>query len=127
MSSSEIKEEENLELGVFPGCALEYFSEHKEILELIRNVETIIEDEKQFESSLQKFQLIVDQYREQAHLLDSHLDEILDETIVRVRNINATVKLKHKLFKYLYMIVNVRGYKVIVKKLPHEVCNRTFS
>lgn len=113
--------DENLEQGVFPGCTLEYFSEHQIIIELILNIENIFDDDIQYESSLQKFQFIMDQYREQAHLLDSHLDEILDEIIVRVRNINAPMSLKHKLFKYLYMIINVRGYKVIVKKLPHEV------
>uniref|UniRef100_A0A8D8W262 Tubulin-specific chaperone D n=2 Tax=Cacopsylla melanoneura TaxID=428564 RepID=A0A8D8W262_9HEMI len=113
--------EENLEEGVFPGCTLEYFQEHKEVLELIKSVEIIIDDKSNYETSLQKFKFIMEQYREQAHLLDSHLEEILEEVIVRVRNVNADMNLKHTLFKYLYMIVSVRGYKVIVKKLPHEV------
>ncbi|KAL1461073.1 hypothetical protein WDU94_013004 [Cyamophila willieti] len=114
-------QEENLEEGVFPGCTLEHFQEHKEVLELIKNAETLIEGKNNYENSLQKFKLIMELYREQAHLLDSHLEEILEEVIVRVRNTNVQMDTKNTLFKYLYMIVSVRGYKVVVKKLPHEV------
>lgn len=72
--------------------------------------------------------------QEQPHLLDAHLEEFLSILVSIVRaagvddgetlhpNSNATKRdVAAQAFKFLYLIVKVRGYKIVVNKLPHEV------
>lgn len=112
------KEEEPFGLG----CALEYFSEHSEVLEMVDNLKNIINAEKSVkERAYERLTYILGQYHEQPHLIDSHIDELLNKLIEIVRDSNNPIELKHETFKYMYAIINVRGYKVVVRHLPHEV------
>lgn len=105
------------------GCALELFSEFNEVLEMIDNLKNVINAEQSLvERAYEKFVYILGQYHEQPHLLDSHLDELLEKLISIVRDRDSSLQLKHATFKYMYVIINVRGYKIIVRHLPHEVC-----
>jgi len=103
------------------GCALEYFSERDEISDMINNLRNIYTDQKAVEIAYQRFHCILSLYQEQPHLLDPHLGQILNQIIGIVRNRDEPLELKHKAFKYLHVIVKVRGYKVVVRFLPHEV------
>ncbi|XP_075230882.1 tubulin folding cofactor D [Lycorma delicatula] len=105
------------------GCALESFSEWKEILSMINNLkeDQLSEDMRQSELANEKFKYILSQYKEQPHLLDPYLEQILNEIISVVRLSDSLIELKHRAFQYLFIIVNVRGYKVVVRHLPHEV------
>lgn len=107
------------------GCALEYFSEHEEVFKMIDNIVEISELEasrfRDVERAYEKFSSILGQYIEQPHLIDSHIDALLDKLIGIIRNKNCDMKAKHLTFKYMFVIVNVRGYKVIIRHLPHEV------
>ncbi|KAF7283125.1 hypothetical protein GWI33_001275 [Rhynchophorus ferrugineus] len=95
------KEEEPFGLG----CALDYFSEYEE------------------EKTYEKFSFILSQYIEQPHLLDLHISSILQKFVEIVRNNENPINLKHKAFSYMFVVVNVRGYKDIVRHLPHEVAD----
>lgn len=94
-------------------CALELFSEHAEVLAMIDNLKTVVNAPQCVkEKSYERFNYILSQYHEQPHLLDSHLDVILDKCVAVVRDAGVGMGLKHETFKYMYVVVNVRGYKV---------------
>lgn len=103
------------------GCALEMFVEIDEVLQMIENLKSIYTDKAALEKAHERFHLVIGQYKEQPHLLDSHLDEILEKFIEIIRAVDSPMELKHSVFRYMFVIVNVRGYKVIVRHLPHEV------
>ncbi|KAJ8938560.1 hypothetical protein NQ314_011450 [Rhamnusium bicolor] len=114
------KEEEPFGLG----CALEYFSEYEEIFKMIDNLKIIVNAERSVvEKAHEKFSFILSQYIEQPHLIDSQIDNLLQKMIDIVRNNNNSIELKHLAFQYMFVVVNVRGYKVIIRHLPHEVAD----
>lgn len=116
--SDKLKEEEPFGLG----CALEYFSDHEEVFEMIDNLKNIYNNDTGFiEKAYERFSFLLSQYIEQPHLIDSHIDGMLEKLISIVRNTDNCMQLKHLAFKYMFVIVNVRGYKVVVRHLPHEV------
>lgn len=104
------------------GCALEMFSEVDEVLEMIENLKTVVNSQQSInEKAYERFIFILGQYQEQPHLLDSHVDLLLDKFISLVRDPTSSIKTKHLSFKYMCTLIKVRGYKVIVRHLPHEV------
>jgi hypothetical protein len=113
----EINRDETIGLG----CALEMFSEHEEVIDMIENLRTIYSSEVSVERAYERFVYILNQYQEQPHLLDPHLDNILDKLICIVRCGDSPTELKHATFNHLYIIMKVRGYKVVIRHLPHEV------
>lgn len=104
-------------------CALEMFSESKEVIDMINNIPLLdsTDSMKNSEKALEQFRYIVNQYKEQPHLLDPYLDEILSSIVSVVRKDEFTLGVKHTAFKYLFIVTNVRSYKVVVRHLPHEV------
>ncbi|KAK9871289.1 hypothetical protein WA026_011559 [Henosepilachna vigintioctopunctata] len=106
------------------GCALEAFSEREEVDHLIDNLNNVVNaDISVSERAYERFVFILGLYSEQPHLLDKHIHEILEKFISIVRCPDSSDQLKHLTFKYLFVLVNVRGYKVIVGHLPHEVAD----
>lgn len=102
------------------GCALEHFSEVEEVLNMIDNVKNIYKTPA-FEAEYEKLYNILKQYYEQPHLLDPHLDKILAKFLSLIKDKDSPFELKHAVFHYMYQIIRVRGYKVVVRHLPHEV------
>lgn len=89
---------------------------------MIDNLKNIVAaDTSIIEKAYERFSFLLSQYIEQPHLIDSHIDGILEKIISIVRNPENNMPLKHLAFKYMFVIVNVRGYKVVVRHLPHEV------
>lgn len=123
MSNAENLEEAPVEEEPFGlSCALEYFLEHAEVLSMIDNLKNIVNAQQSVvERAYERFNYILGQYHEQPHLIDSHIGTILDKCVQIVRSPESSLALKNETFKYMYVIVNVRGYKVIVRQLPHEV------
>ncbi|KAB0802179.1 hypothetical protein PPYR_04365 [Photinus pyralis] len=104
------------------GCALEYFAEVDEVMKMIDNLKTVVFDQTSInERAYERFTFILGQYQEQPHLLDSHIDQLLDKFITLIRDRSISDKAKHAVFKYMFVVIKVRGYKVIVRHLPHEV------
>ncbi|KAL3660909.1 hypothetical protein V7S43_013926 [Phytophthora oleae] len=82
---------------------------------------------------------ILDRYLEQSHLLDPYLREMLSPLVTEIKRVmldraQATAQdgvafpcqvyrdpRLHKLFQIVYQLCKVRGYKTVVKLLPHEV------
>ena len=103
---------------------LELFSELPEILGMIANLHTAYN--KNFEKSYEIFSEIVGRYQEQSHLLDPHLDNIINLLLAPIRESTTPVDMKHAAFKYLYQLSKVRTFKGIIKFLPHEICDFDF-
>ncbi|NWJ02836.1 TBCD protein, partial [Crypturellus undulatus] len=67
------------------------------------------------------FSVIMDKYQEQPHLLDRHLEWMMNSLLDIVRDTESPPPLIHFAFKFLYIITKVRGYKSFLQKFPHEV------
>lgn len=115
-------DDENLGLG----CALERFSEVNDVLHMIDDLKYVYRSEvSSIERAYERYVFILDKYHEQPHLLDPHLDNLLEKLCAIVKDNANPDDLKDLAFKYMYIIVKVRGYKIVVRHLPHEV--RTFT
>ncbi|XP_038158483.1 tubulin-specific chaperone D [Cyprinodon tularosa] len=101
-------------------CVLESFSESSETRTLIASLPEVHETEHAREIATEKFRVIMDRYQEQPHLLDPHL-EWMTKMLLNFINENAPTSLVHLSFKFLSVICKVRGYKVFMQLLPHEV------
>ncbi|KAJ2952117.1 hypothetical protein O0L34_g4387 [Tuta absoluta] len=102
------------------GCALEHFAEVEDVLNMIDNVKNIY-NTPSFEVEYDKLYSILKQYYEQPHLLDPHLDKMLGKFLELIKNKESPIELKHAAFNYMYQIIRVRGYKIVIRHLPHEV------
>lgn len=107
--------------GVGLGCCLVLFTEWKQVLGLIDELPDIYTSDNQSEKAYEQFKYILTQYTEQPHLIDPYLCEILEKILSIVRDTSKPSQLKHKTFRYLFLVVSVRGYKVVLRNLPHEV------
>ncbi|XP_018322258.1 tubulin-specific chaperone D [Agrilus planipennis] len=106
------------------GCALELFSESVEVMNMIDSIKSVVSAPiSVFERAYERFVYILTQYQEQPHLLDSHLEVLLEKCIALIRDQSNPPELKHAVFKYMHVIISVRGYKDVVKRLPHEVAD----
>eukprot|EP00058_Branchiostoma_floridae_P020624 XP_002606114.1 hypothetical protein BRAFLDRAFT_88024 [Branchiostoma floridae] len=109
--------------AVVKGSSLEYFEEAEEIVGLINSIPNVAGDLIPMEMALERFTFIVDKYQEQPHLIDPHLESILEQLLKMARDTTYPPKVMHLAFKFLYLVTKMRGYKVIVRQLPHEVAD----
>uniref|UniRef100_A0A3B3Z090 Tubulin-specific chaperone D n=1 Tax=Poecilia mexicana TaxID=48701 RepID=A0A3B3Z090_9TELE len=109
--------------AIIKTCVLGGFSECSETRTLIGSLPEIHEDDRAGEFAVQKFRVIMDRYQDQPHLLDPHLEWVTDMLLNLVRNENSPPSLVHLSFQFLYVICKVRGYKVFMQLLPHEVAD----
>ncbi|XP_053309176.1 tubulin-specific chaperone D [Spea bombifrons] len=103
------------------GNILESFTEGTEIRDLIGSLRVAWEELVNREVCIQRFVVIVDKYQEQPHLLDPHLEWMLDMLLDIIRDKTSSAVLIHLAFKFLYLISKVRGYKTFLRLFPHEV------
>lgn len=107
-----------------PSNTLELFTEHAEVLEMIENLRNT--HNSNFEKAYEKFSEIVGRYQEQSHLLDPHLDKLILNLLIPIRNAESSTSLSNAAFKYLYQLSKVRTFKAMVKFLPHEIIDFDF-
>nr|XP_022315849.1 tubulin-specific chaperone D-like [Crassostrea virginica] len=103
------------------GHVLEEFKEIQELRSLIASVENTYNDQVAREASCERFTFIIDQYQEQPHLIDPHLESLMMQIIDIVRNLKFPAALKQEAYKYLYLITKMRGFKTVIRQFPHEV------
>ncbi|KAB5530646.1 hypothetical protein PHYPO_G00131760 [Pangasianodon hypophthalmus] len=97
------------------------FTESTEIRALISSLVELQDDCAAQESTIQRFVVIMNRYQEQPHLLDPHLEWMLNMLLELIRSETSPPLLIHLSFKFLYIISKVRGYKVFMQLFPHEV------
>ncbi|XP_068193131.1 tubulin-specific chaperone D [Antennarius striatus] len=107
--------------AIVKGCLLDGFSDMEDTRALISSLPTFHGDFRSTEVATQKLLVIMGKYREQPHLLDPHLEWMLDMIIVFIRSEKSPPSLVHLSFKFLIIICTVRGYKIFMQRLPHEV------
>ncbi|XP_051165406.1 tubulin-specific chaperone D [Leptopilina boulardi] len=103
------------------GCGFNAFKEIDEINALIKQLREPDLPFRTVEKNMEQFKYILTQYQDQHHLLDPHLENILDPMLEIVKNENIADSVKHNVFKYLYILMSVKTYKKTVTYLPHEV------
>jgi tubulin-specific chaperone D len=108
--------------GMEVACTKETFTDADEVFRLINKVSDL--DSVRAEIALTNFTKLLSQYQLQPHLLDSHLDQMLQRLIGVVKDGQSSVGVKHEAFKYLVVVSHVRGYKTVARMLPHEVSVR---
>ncbi|XP_067237533.1 tubulin-specific chaperone D [Chanodichthys erythropterus] len=113
-------EESESELTV-QACVLSEFSESAEARALFSSLPDIHHDTASREAIIEKFVVMMDHYQEQPHLLDPHLEWMLNMLLEMIRNEKSPPLLVHLCFKFLYIISKVRGYKIFMQLFPHEV------
>lgn len=99
------------------------FSQSAEVRALIASLPEAHGDMVTRESAIERFLFIMDSYQEQPHLLDPHLEWMLNILLDLVRSEKSPPLLVHLGFKFLYIISKVRGYKVFLQLFPHEVAD----
>uniref|UniRef100_W5JY97 Tubulin-specific chaperone D n=1 Tax=Astyanax mexicanus TaxID=7994 RepID=W5JY97_ASTMX len=99
------------------------FSESEEVKALLASLPELHENLVTRETAREKFVVIMDRYQEQPHLLDPHLEWMLNMLLELIRNEKSPPLLVHLAFKFLYIISKVRGYKIFMQLLPHEVAD----
>ncbi|XP_048222175.1 tubulin-specific chaperone D [Perognathus longimembris pacificus] len=108
-----------------PACSasLEAFGESAEIRALLGRLRELHGELLAREVAEQRFRVIMDKYQEQPHLLDPHLEWMMNSLLDIVQDKTSPSGLKHLAFKFLYIITKVRGYKIFLRLFPHEVAD----
>ncbi|GAA6218208.1 tubulin-specific chaperone D [Lates japonicus] len=109
--------------AIVKACVLGGFSESGETRALISSLPEVHGDTVTSESTTQRFLVIMNRYQEQPHLLDPHLEWMLNMILDFVRSEKSPPSLVHLGFKFLYIICKVRGYKIFMQLFPHEVAD----
>uniref|UniRef100_A0AAQ4PTB6 Tubulin folding cofactor D n=1 Tax=Gasterosteus aculeatus aculeatus TaxID=481459 RepID=A0AAQ4PTB6_GASAC len=109
--------------SIVNACVLGGFSESSETRDLLSSLLEIHGDIVAVEFATQRFLVIMNRYQEQPHLLDPHLEWMLNMILEIVRCEHSASSLVHLSFKFLYIICKVRGYKIFMQLLPHEVAD----
>ncbi|XP_022608201.1 tubulin-specific chaperone D isoform X3 [Seriola dumerili] len=109
--------------AIVTACVLSGFSESGETRALISSLPEVHGDTVTSESATQRFLVIMNRYQEQPHLLDPHLEWMLNMILDFVRSEKSPPSLVHLGFKFLYIICKVRGYKIFMQLFPHEVAD----
>ncbi|KAL5018127.1 hypothetical protein ScPMuIL_003849 [Solemya velum] len=120
MAASETMARED---AVCKGHTLEEFKEIDEVRGLINSLVNIYNDQIASEASFERFTYVVDQYQEQPHLIDPHLEGLMNQLMILIRDNASPPQLINQACKYLYIVTKTRGYKVIVRQFPHEVAD----
>uniref|UniRef100_A0A1A7XMF4 Tubulin-specific chaperone D n=1 Tax=Iconisemion striatum TaxID=60296 RepID=A0A1A7XMF4_9TELE len=118
-------EEEDTD-AIVKTCVLSGFNESSEIRTLISSLVEVHEDRdggRAREIVMQRFSVIMNGYQEQPHLLDPHLEWMMQMILDFVRSETSPPSLVHLSFKCLYIISKVRGYKIFMQLFPHEVAD----
>ncbi|XP_054449170.1 tubulin-specific chaperone D [Pteronotus mesoamericanus] len=105
------------------GGALEAFGDSAEARALLGGLRAVLGDRGAREGVLQRFRAIMDKYQEQPHLLDPHLEWMMNMLLDIVQDKTSPAELVHLAFKCLYIITKVRGYKTFLRLFPHEVAD----
>ncbi|XP_047565285.1 tubulin-specific chaperone D isoform X2 [Lutra lutra] len=105
------------------GGALEAFGESAETRALLGRLRAVLGDRAAQEGALERFRVIMDTYQEQPHLLDPHLEWMMNLLLDLVQDKTSPADLVHLAFKFLYIITKVRGYKTFLRLFPHEVAD----
>ncbi|VDP89005.1 unnamed protein product [Echinostoma caproni] len=100
------------------------FNDFKHYDEVMKHISAISDatkllcDEERLEEELIK---IFGLYQEQPHLLDPYLPKMISESLEVVKTSENGSRAFHFAFRLLYLMTKTRGYKSIIRLMPHTV------
>lgn len=98
------------------------FEEHDQVLDWIKEIADTSRDEYKMEMLRQKFEVCMDQYQEQPHLLDPHLPGMLRLLIKLIRDPpGGRVEARDAAAAFAEHLIKIRKPKIVVRAFPHEV------
>ncbi len=109
------------------GAALEAFKESEQVRKWIEEIPEMAEKvDGAFEMHRQRYEIVLDWYQEQPHLLDCHLQDLVAILIGFIRggsgkDAEVEARIRNYAAAFATRIVKVRTAKVVVRFLPHEV------
>eukprot|EP00698_Gefionella_okellyi_P015427 TRINITY_DN4352_c0_g1_i1.p1 TRINITY_DN4352_c0_g1~~TRINITY_DN4352_c0_g1_i1.p1 ORF type:complete len:1198 (-),score=203.98 TRINITY_DN4352_c0_g1_i1:1530-5069(-) len=74
-------------------------------------------------AAVKRMTAIFEKYQEQPYLLDPHLESVITPLMDHVRRNLACAEVVNPCLGLIYVLSKVRGFKTIVKFLPHEVAD----
>ncbi|KAL1779263.1 tubulin-specific chaperone D [Sigmodon hispidus] len=116
-------EEEVEDDALSSSTAMEAFGESAETRALFGSLPAVHGERAAREVVVERFRVIMNKYQEQPHLLDPHLEWMMNSLLELVQDETSLPALVHLAFKFLYIITKVRGYKVFLRLFPHEVAD----
>jgi len=110
------------------GCSMENFRETGEMDEVIDGLGETAQNDNKWERVSQWISLVLGYYQEQPHMLDPHLSSWMNRLVDAVLGLaeekgeegERKRKHAHAAAYVAQQIIKVRGYKVVVRHLPHE-------
>ena len=113
-------EEDSVGKGL--GNSIEIFTkeERDELMSYIKAIPECYDDTVARERNYDKYRSILTVYQEKPSLVDPYLEDFLKPLIYIIRHAEGKVMLLNSAAKYLMVLMKVRGYKKLIKKLPHE-------
>ncbi|CAH8825664.1 unnamed protein product [Trichobilharzia szidati] len=97
------------------------FKHYDQVMELISKIKTEVLDSSKEEYLEDKLIQIFNFYQEQPHLLDPHLEGMISACLDVVHCTVSKPKVFHFAFRILYLMTKTRGYKAIIRLMPHSV------
>ncbi|KAJ7780620.1 TBCD protein [Mycena maculata] len=91
------------------------------------------EEERKEAALFQRLSDILDEYQEQAHLLDPFLEQLVEPVVQAIKrhaqnNTGTTDPARiERVALLLYSYVKSRGYKTIIRFFPHEIADLAFA
>ncbi|KAI9025982.1 tubulin folding cofactor D C terminal-domain-containing protein [Phycomyces nitens] len=106
-----------------------YFDHLDQVIECLNVLVKSDQDEDAHKKAFLCVRDVLDLYQEQPHLLDHHLESLVEPAVAKLRvdidfwgQTHTPVSVQtHLLFKYIYLLTKTRGYKTIVKFMSHNV------
>ncbi|KAH0501774.1 Tubulin-specific chaperone D [Microtus ochrogaster] len=103
-TAAEEEEEEVEDDALSSGAALEEFGESAETRALLGSLPAVHGERAAREVAEERFRVIMDKYQEQPHLLDPHLEWMMNSLLDLVQDETSLPGLVHLAFKFLYII-----------------------
>ncbi|VDM15990.1 unnamed protein product [Hydatigera taeniaeformis] len=70
---------------------------------------------------VRKEETLLTKFAKQPHLLDPYLNEMLGKCIALIYSNIESPKIYHFVFKIIHLMTNTRGYKSLIRLMPHTV------
>lgn len=87
----------------------------------LKAIPSAADAEPEVEILVEAFRKLIDTYQELPELLDPYLQELIERLTSGLDDANLSDARYHTIFKFLYQLIKVTGFKAIGKKFPHEV------
>ncbi|CAI2736224.1 unnamed protein product [Schistosoma spindalis] len=97
------------------------FRHYDQVMKLISDIKLELSDFHKKENLEDTLVQIFNYYQEQPHLLDPYLGKMISACLDVVQCCRSDPEVFHFAFRILYLMTKTRGYKAIIRLMPHTV------